>query len=97
MEIYKRGVFLFVATLAGVFKYTELPEKYGPFVQYKASLENKTINETDDIAILDISGTESVHVLFLDSYKSLKEIDEELQAADAKLNHSSKKVLEGYL
>jgi hypothetical protein len=92
-----RGVFLFVATLAGVFKYTELPEKYGPFVQYKASLENKTINETDDIAILDISGTESVHVLFLDSYKSLKEIDEELQAADAKLNHSSKQVLEGYL
>ena len=88
---------MFVATLAGVFKYTELPEKYGPFVQYKASLEDKTINESDNIAILDISGTESVHVLFLDSYKSLKEIDEELLAADAKLNHSSKKVLEGYL
>lgn len=88
---------MFVATLAGVFKYTELPEKYGPFVQYKASLEDKTIKETDDIAILDISGTESVHVLFLDSYNNLKEIDEELLAADAKLNHSSKKVLEGYL
>ena len=58
---------MFVATLAGVFKFTELPEKYGPFVQYKASLENKTIESTDNIAILDISGTESVHVLFLDS------------------------------
>ncbi|WP_321422192.1 DUF749 domain-containing protein [uncultured Methanobacterium sp.] len=88
---------MFVATLAGVFKFTELPEKYGPFVQYKASLENKTIESTDNIAILDISGTESVHVLFLDSYKSLKEIDEELNAADAQLNHSSRKVLEGYL
>ncbi len=88
---------MFVATLAGVFKFTELPEKYGPFVQYKASLENKTIESTDNIAILDISGTESVHVLFLDSYKSLKEIDEELKAADAQLNHSSRKVLEGYL
>jgi len=88
---------LFVATLAGVFKYTELPEKYGPFVQYKASIEDKTINDNDDIAILDISGTESVHVLFLDSYENLKEIDEELQAADAKLNHRSKQVLEGYL
>jgi hypothetical protein len=87
---------LFVATLAGIFKFTELPEKYGPFVQYKASLENKTIKNTDDIAILDISGTESVHVLFLDSYKSLKEIDEELKVVDAKLNHSSKQVLEGY-
>lgn len=88
---------MFVATLAGVFKFAELPEKYGPFVQYKASLENKTIESTDNIAILDISGTESVHVLFLDSYKSLKEIDEELKAADAQLNHSSRKVLEGYL
>ncbi|MDY9922703.1 DUF749 domain-containing protein [Methanobacterium sp.] len=88
---------MFVATLAGVFKYTELPEKYGPFVQYKASIEDKTINDNDDIAILDISGTESVHVLFLDSYENLKEIDEELQAADAKLNHRSKQVLEGYL
>jgi len=87
---------LFVATLAGVFKFTELPEKYGPFVQYKASLEDKTIKNTDEIAILDISGTESVHVLFLDSYKSLKEIDEELKVVDAKLNHSSKQVLEGY-
>jgi hypothetical protein len=88
---------LFVATLAGVFKFAELPEKYGPFVQYKASLEDKTIKDTDDIAILDISGTDSVHVLFLDSYQSLKEIDDELKAADAKLNHSSKQVLEGYL
>jgi len=87
---------LFVATLAGVFKFTELPEKYGPFVQYKASLEDKTIKNTDEIAILDISGTESVHVLFLDSYKSLEEIDEELKAADAKLNHRSKQILEGY-
>lgn len=88
---------MFVATLAGIFKYAELPEKYGPFVQYKASLENKSIKDTDDIAILDITGTESVHVLFLDSYKSIAEIDEELKSADAKLNHRSKQVLEGYL
>ncbi|NYB51958.1 MAG: DUF749 domain-containing protein [Methanobacteriaceae archaeon] len=88
---------MFVATLAGVFKFAELPEKYGPFVQYKATIENRSIKDTDDIAILDIVGTESVHVLFLDSYKSMGEIDQELNAADAKLNHRSKQVLEGYL
>jgi hypothetical protein len=88
---------LFVATLAGIFKFAELPEKYGPFVQYKATLEDKSINDADDIAILDIVGTESVHVLFLDSYKNIGEIDEELKVADAKLNHRSKQVLEGYL
>jgi len=88
---------LFVASLAGIFKYRELPEKYGPFVQYKASLENKDIKDDDDIAILDISGTESVHVLFLDSYQNMDEIDAELKEAEAKLNHRSKQILEGYL
>ena len=72
---------MFVATLAGIFKFAELPEKYGPFVQYKASLEDKSINNADDIAILDIVGTESVHVLFLDSYKNITEIDEELNCS----------------
>lgn len=88
---------MFVASLAGIFKYKELPEKYGPFVQYKASLENKDIKEDDDIAILDIIGTESVHVLFLDSYKNINEINAELKEADAQLNHRSKQILEGYL
>ncbi|BDZ69170.1 DUF749 domain-containing protein [Methanobacterium ferruginis] len=88
---------MFVASLAGVFKYKELPEKYGPFVQYKASIENKSIKDDDDIAILDIIGTESVHVLFLDSYKNFEQVDEELKVADAKINHRSKQILEGYL
>ena len=89
--------FLFVASLAGIFKYKELPEKYGPFVQYKSSLEKKDIKEDDDIAIVDIVGTESVHVLFLDSYQSINEINAELKEADAQLNHRSKQILEGYL
>jgi hypothetical protein len=88
---------LFVASLVGVFKYNELPEKYGPFVQYKASIEKKNIKEDDDIAILNISGTESHHVLFLDSYSDVKEIEEELKKAEAKLNYNSKKILEGHL
>jgi hypothetical protein len=88
---------LFVASLVGVFRYTELPEKFGPFVQYKASIEDKTIENEDEIAILNISGTESFHVLFLSSYKDIKEIEAELKDADAEINFSSKKILEGHL
>ncbi|MCE5213496.1 MAG: DUF749 domain-containing protein [Methanobacterium sp.] len=88
---------MFIATLVGIFKYQELPEKYGPFVQYKASIEDKTINENEKIAILNISGTESFHVLFLDSYENIKEIIGELKEADAKLNYSSQKILEEHL
>jgi hypothetical protein len=88
---------LFVTSLVGIFRYTELPEKFGPFVQYKASIENKDIEDEDEIAILNISGTESYHVLFLSSYKNIEEIEEELKAADAEINFSTKKILEGHL
>jgi hypothetical protein len=88
---------LFIATLVGIFKFDELPQEYGPYVQYKASLEDKDIDENEEIAILNISGTESHHVLFLSSYKSIDEIEEELKEADAKLNYNTKKILEGHL
>jgi len=88
---------MFIATLVGIFKYEELPEKYGPFVQYKASIENKTIKEDEKIAILNVTGTESYHVLFLKSYSKIAEIEKELNEADAKLNYSSKKILEEHL
>jgi len=88
---------LFVASLVGIFRYSELPEKFGPFVQYKASIENKRIVDEDEIAILNVSGTESYHVLFLSSYHDIEEIDAELKDADAEINFSTKKILEGHL
>ncbi|HEY0196721.1 MAG TPA: DUF749 domain-containing protein [Methanobacterium sp.] len=88
---------MFVATLVGIFKYEELPEKYGPYVKYKASIENKTITEDDKIAILNVTGTESHHVLFINSYSNIAQIEEELKETDAKLNYNSKKILEEHL
>lgn len=88
---------MFIATLVGIFKFEEIPQQYGPFVIYKASLENKNIDENEEIAILNISGTESNHVLFLESYKNIGEIEEELKEAQAKLNYNTKKILEGHL
>jgi hypothetical protein len=88
---------LFVASLVGIFRFKELPEKYGPFAQHKASIEKKTIVDDDEIAILNISGTQSNHVLFLKSYSDINEIVEELKLVDAKLNYPTKKVLEGHL
>ncbi len=90
-------LFLFIASLVGIFKYNELPEKFNPYVQYKASLENKDIEENEEIAILNIISTESYHVLFMNSYNSIDEIGEELRIAEAKLNYSSKKILEEHL
>ncbi|MFY9638244.1 MAG: DUF749 domain-containing protein [Methanobacterium sp.] len=88
---------MFVATLVGIFKFKDLPDKYGPFAQHKAQIEKRTIDDDDEIAILNIAGTESNHVLFLKSYNNLKEIEEELKLVEAELNYNSKKILEGHL
>lgn len=88
---------MFVASLVGIFKFKELPEEYGPFVQHKATMEKRTIKDDDEIAILNITGTESNHVLFLDSYKTVAEIDGEVKKLDAEINYNTKKILEGHL
>lgn len=88
---------MFVASLVGIFKFKELPKEYGPFVQHKATLEEKNITDDDEIAILNIVGTESNHVLFLDSYKTITEITDELKQLDAEINFNTKKILEGHL
>lgn len=88
---------MFAATLVGIFRFKELPEKYGPFAQHKASIDKINIEENDEIAILNIAGTESNHVLFLKSYKSIDEIIDELKAVDVEINFNTKKLLEGHL
>ncbi|MCL2688097.1 MAG: DUF749 domain-containing protein [Methanobrevibacter sp.] len=88
---------MFIATLGGIFRFRDLPDEYGPYVQFKAGIEKREIKDGDEIAILDITGTASHHVLFLDSYNSIEQIKEELKEADAKVNHTTLKILEGHL
>lgn len=88
---------MFIAILGGIFKFKDLPEEYGPYVQFKATIENREVQDDDEIAILDITGTDSHHVLFLDSYQNIDQITEELKEADAKVNITTLKILEGHL
>lgn len=88
---------MFAATLVGIFRFKELPEKYGPFAQHKASIDKINIDDNDEIAILNIAGTESNHVLFLKIYKTIDEIVDELKAVDVEINFNTKKLLEGHL
>lgn len=89
---------MFTAILVGIFRFKEIDNKLGPFVQFKARLDKReSIDDDDEIAVLQIQGTESYHILFLDSYKTKEEIQEELKEADAKINHTTLKILEGHL
>ena len=88
---------MFVATLDGIFKYCDLPEEYEPYVQFKATIEKRELKQSDEIAILNIAGTSTHHVLFLDSYQNISEIENELKEADAKINHTTLKIIGGHL
>lgn len=88
---------MFLATLDGIFKYSDLPEEYEPYVQFKATIEKRELKQSDEIAILNIAGTSTHHVLFLDSYQNISEIENELKDADAKINHTTLKIIGGHL
>lgn len=88
---------MFLATLDGIFKYSDLPEEYEPYVQFKATIEKRDLKSSDEIAILNIAGTSTHHVLFLDSYENISEIENELKDADAKINHTTLKIIGGHL
>ena len=88
---------MFVATLDGIFKYSDLPEEYEPYVQFKATIDKRELKQSDEIAILNIAGTSTHHVLFLDSYQNTAEIERELKEADAKINHTTLKIIGGHL
>ncbi len=88
---------MFVATLDGIFRYSELPEEYEPYVQFKATIDKRELKPTDEMAILNIAGTSTHHVLFLDAYSSIAEIEAELKEADAKINHTTLKIIGGHL
>lgn len=89
---------MFNTMLVGICKFRELTDDLVPFAQFKARLDKReTIDDNDEIAILQIQGTESYHILFLDSYNSKEEIKKELKDIDANINHTTLKILEGHL
>ena len=88
---------MFIATLNGIFRYKDVPEDMKPYVDFKASVDKVDPEPLDEVAILDITGTTSHHVLFLKNYENLDEIKEEVEGEDAKINHTTMKILEGHV
>lgn len=89
----------FIVELIGVFTKKDLPEDYEQFVEYKATILNKELSDTDKIAVLRVKDTTSYQILFLDDYDSMDEIDKEIdETLDGKIyNFQIRKILEGHL
>lgn len=88
----------FIVELIAVFTLKDLPEDYEKFVEYKATIDKKEVTDTTPIAILKIKDTTSYHVLFLDDYTSMDQIDEEMDKIDAQIyNYTTRNILKGHL
>ena len=89
----------FITELVGVFTPLDLPEDYEKFVEYKATIDKKDVKDNTPIAILKIKDTTSYHVLFLDEYESMDEIDKEIEESlDGEIyNYNTRNIIEGHL
>lgn len=88
---------MYIAQLVSVLPYGKVPEKYRAFVTYKAEIDRVKTSDDAMIAILRIGDTESYHVLFLDAYLSIDDIEEELEKINVRLSASAREVIQKYI
>lgn len=88
---------MYSAQLVGVYNYGEMPEELSGFVYFQAARENRKARRGDKVAVLVIEGTTSYVVVFLDTLRSVDELETRLAEQDAKLTQVSKGSLERVL
>lgn len=87
----------FIASIADIKHYRDMPEEFLPYVHLKAALESRTPEKDDKIAILNISTTTSYLAVFLDNGKTIEQLEDEVNESWATLNLDSQKVLKHLL
>ena len=89
----------FIVEMIGVFTTKDMPEDYQQFLDFRVNIDNKELTDKDKIAVLRVKDTTSYHILFLNDYSSMDEIDNEIdETLDGKIyNFQTRKILEGHL
>jgi hypothetical protein len=80
----------YIAVLVDVKEFKKLPADFMPYVEIKAATEGREPKEDDRIAVFNISTTTSYSVVFLDSGKTIEDVEAEIKNdAGAKMNHET--------
>jgi hypothetical protein len=87
----------YIAKLVSVAKYKNITTKLKPFVEFQSTLEKLELDEDDEVAILQIEGTESYLAIFLSTKPTIDDIESKLASQETKLNNDAKKILEKYV
>jgi hypothetical protein len=82
-----------VARLVAITEWRNVPSEMRPFVEFKAAVEERTLDEKELVAILNVDTTTCYIPVFLKNPLSMEDIEKDLEKQDAKLTPDTKEVL----
>jgi hypothetical protein len=86
-----------VARLIAITELRNVPSDIRPFVEFKAAVEDRQLDEKEMVAVLNIDTTSSYVPVFLKNPISLEQLEKELGQVDAKLTVESREALARHL
>ena len=86
-----------VARLVAITELRNVPPDIRPFVEFKAAVEERKLDEKEQVAILNIDTTTCYLPVFLKDPTTMAKLEEELARKDAKLKADSREVLAKHL
>lgn len=86
-----------VARLVAITELSNLPPDIRPFVEFKAMVEDRKLDEKEVVAVLNIDTTTCYVPVFLKDPQTMDRLEKELAQQDAKLSLDSKEALSRHL
>jgi hypothetical protein len=82
-----------IARLVAITEWKNVPSEMRPFVEFKAAVEERQLEDKELVAILNVETTTCYIPVFLKDPHSMDEVEKDLANQDAKLTPDSKEVL----
>jgi len=86
-----------VARLVAITEWKNVPSEIRPFVEFRAAVEDRQLDEKELVAILNVETTTCYIPVFLRNPHTMEDIEKDLENQDAKLTLDSKEVLAKHL
>ena len=86
-----------VARLFAITELKNVPPDIRPFIDFKAAIEERVLEDMDIVAILNIDTTTCYVPVFLKDPPTMEDLEKDLEKQDAKLAADSKAALARHL
>ncbi len=86
-----------IARLVAITEWKNVPSEMRPFVEFKAAVEERELDDKELVAILNVETTTCYIPVFLKNPHSMDEVEKDLANQDAKLTPDTKEVLAKHL